>query len=97
DIKFSFATGGDLPTIQTLLTDCHLPTDGVELLTDNCIVAKADSKLVGTIALEPRGRWALLRSLAVAPDRRGCSLGRSLSAKIVSHARLLGVEQLYLL
>jgi amino-acid N-acetyltransferase len=86
-----------LPAIQTLLSNCHLPTDGVESLIDDCIIAKAGSKLVGTIALEPCGWSALLRSLAVAPDRRGQSLGRSLAARIVSHARLLGVEQLYLL
>jgi N-acetylglutamate synthase-like GNAT family acetyltransferase len=98
DIKYSSPTGGDLPAIQALLTDCHLPTDGIELLADNCIVAKAaDSKLVGTIALEPYGQSALLRSLAVTPDCRGRSLGRNLCARIVSHARLLGVEYLYLL
>ncbi len=86
-----------MPAIQALLTDCHLPTDGIELLADHCLVARAGSKLLGTVALEPQGRSALLRSLAVAPDYRGRSLGRSLCARMVSHARLLGVEQLYLL
>jgi amino-acid N-acetyltransferase len=97
DITYGAATSGDLPAIQALLADCQLPTDGIELLTDNCLVAKVDSKLVGTVALEPYGRSALLRSLAVALDCRGRSLGRSLYARMVSHARLLGVEQLYLL
>jgi N-acetylglutamate synthase-like GNAT family acetyltransferase len=97
DIKYSSASGADLPAIEALLANCHLPADGIELLTDNCVVAKVDSKLVGTVALEPYGRSALLRSLAVAPDYRGRSLGRSLSARMFSHARLLGVEQLYLL
>jgi N-acetylglutamate synthase-like GNAT family acetyltransferase len=97
DIKYSSATGSDLPAIEALLTDCHLPTDGIGLLTDTCLVAKIDSKLVGTVALEPYGRSALLRSLAVAPGCRGRSLGRSLCARMVSHARLLGVEQLCLL
>src|SRR6266498_1117512 len=97
DIKYSSATDGDLPAIEALLTDCHLPTHGIELLTDNCLVAKLRSKIVGTVALEACGQSALLRSLAVAPDCRGHLLGRSLSARMVSHARLLGVEQLYLL
>ncbi len=97
NIQCSSATDGDLPEIEALLTDCNLSTDGIELLTDNCLVAKLDSKLVGTVALEPFGQSALLRSLAVAPDCRGHSLGRSLSARMVSHARLLGVEELYLL
>ena len=97
NIKYSSATGDDLPAIEALLTDCHLPTDGIELLTDNCLVAMVDSQLVGTVSLEPCGQSALLRSLAVAPDYQGRSLGRSLCARMVSQARLLGVEQLYLL
>jgi amino-acid N-acetyltransferase len=97
DIKYTSATVGDVPAIQTLLTVCHLPADAIELLTDKFVVAKVDSRLVGTVALEPCGRSALLRSLAVAPDHRGRSLGRSLSMRMVSHARLLGVERLYLL
>jgi len=74
DIEYCSSTGCDLPAIQTLLADCHLPTDGIELLTYNCLVAKDDSKIVGTVALEPCGRSALLRLLAVAPDYRGRSL-----------------------
>ncbi|MGA2751207.1 MAG: arsenic resistance N-acetyltransferase ArsN2 [Verrucomicrobiota bacterium] len=97
DIKYILATGGDLPAIQSLLADCHLPTDGIELLAGNCIVAKLDSRLVGTVALEPCGRSALLRSLAVAPECRGRALGRALTARMLTHARLLGVEQLCLL
>jgi amino-acid N-acetyltransferase len=97
DIKYSYATQTDLSAIEALLTNCHLPTDGIERLTDNCLVAKLGSKIVGTVALEPCGQSALLRSLAVAPDYRGCSLGHGLTARMVSHARLLGVERLYLL
>jgi len=97
NIKFNLATDGDLPAIEALLTDCHLSTAGIERLTDNCLVAMVDAKLVGTVSLEPCGQSALLRSLAVAPDYQGRSLGRILSARMVSHARLLGVEQLYLL
>jgi amino-acid N-acetyltransferase len=97
DIKFQSATSGDVAAIQMLLADCHLPTEGVDRLTDNCLVAKVGSRLVGTVALEPYGQSALLRSLAVAPDYRGRALGRSLCARMVSHSRLLGVEELYLL
>ncbi len=97
DIKYSFASGGDMPAIQTLLATCHMPAEGIELLTDSCLVAKADARLVGTVALEPCGRAALLRSLAVAPNYRGRSVGRGLYARMLAKARLLGIEQLYLL
>jgi amino-acid N-acetyltransferase len=97
DISYSPATVSDLPAVQKLLTDCHLSTDGIGLLLDHCLVARLDSKIVGTVALEPCGQAALLCSLAVAPEWRGQSLGHSLAARMVSHARLLGVERLYLL
>jgi amino-acid N-acetyltransferase len=97
DIQYCLATASDLAAIQTLLAACGLPIDGMELFADNCIVAKVDAEVVGTVALEACGRSALLRSLAVAPDRRGRSLGRALCEKIVSQARLRGIEQLYLL
>jgi amino-acid N-acetyltransferase len=97
DVNYSPASVGDLPAIQSLLADCHLPTEGLERLTEHSIVAKSGSRLIGTVTLEPCGRSALLRSLAVAQDWRGRSLGRSLIAKMVSYARLLGVQQLYLL
>jgi amino-acid N-acetyltransferase len=94
---YSAATVGDLPAIQSLLADCHLSMDGLERLMDHCIVARDGAKLVGVVGLEPCGRSALLRSLAVASDCRGRSLGRGLVSKMVSYARLLGFEQLYLL
>ncbi|WP_455378242.1 arsenic resistance N-acetyltransferase ArsN2, partial [Petrachloros mirabilis] len=97
DIRYSLAVTSDLPAIQELLASCHLPFDGIERLTDDCLVAKVDSKLVGTIALEAYGQSGLLRSLAVSPDCRGRSVGRNLCARMVSYARLRGVEQLYLL
>ena len=97
DIQYSCATSEDLPAIQALLAACRLPADGIELAGDNCLLAKVDSWLVGLVALEPYGRLGLLRSLAVSPDYRRRSLGRSSCARIVSHARLLGVERLYLL
>jgi N-acetylglutamate synthase-like GNAT family acetyltransferase len=84
DIQYSSATSGDLPAIQALLADCRLPTDRIELLGDNCLVAKVDSKLVGMVALEPSEGAGLFRSLAVAPDYRGRSLGRSLCARMVN-------------
>lgn len=97
DIEFSMATGESMAAVCALLTECGLSSEGLESITGNCILAKAGSSLVGTVALEPCGQWALLRSLAVAPLWQKRSLGRSLCAKAISHARLLGVEKLCLL
>jgi len=62
-----------------------------------CVVARTGSRLVGTIGLEPCGLAGLLRSLAVAPDVRGHLIGQSLCRRVISHARMLGIERLYLL
>jgi amino-acid N-acetyltransferase len=97
NLRFTFSTAENVAAIQLLLAECHLPSEGVDPLTGNCLVASVDSRLVGTVGLEPHGRSALLRSLAVAPAYRRRSLGRSLCAQMVSHARLLGVEELFLL
>lgn len=97
NVLYRLATGGDLPAIQALVTHCGLRTDGLEYLTDHCLVAFSDTQLAGTIAVEPCGRLGLLRSLAVAPDWRRRAVGRTLCRKMIDHARLLGVENLYLL
>jgi amino-acid N-acetyltransferase len=97
DLQFKATTGGDVAAIRMLLADCQLPSTSAELLTENSIVAMVGSRLVGTVALEPYDRLGFLRSLAVAPDYRRRSLGRNLCARMVSRARLLGVEELYLL
>lgn len=97
DIKYCLAASADLQAIHALLTDCGLPAQGIELLAGNCIVGKTGTTLVGTISLEPFRSVALMRSLAVAIDYRGCSLGRRLVGRIIDHARSMGVEQLYLL
>jgi len=96
-IRYGLAADGDLPAIRSLLVDCGLLAGGIELIAQNCLVAEVHSRLVGAVALEPYGRSALLRSLAVAPDWRGRSLGRELYTRIISRARLLGLQQLYLL
>ncbi len=97
DIAYCVGAKEDLEAIQGLLAQASLLPDGIEGLTDHCLIARVGSRLVGVVALEPCGKSALLRSLAVAPDWRGRSVGRNLCSRSISHARLLGVEQLFLL
>jgi UDP-N-acetylmuramate: L-alanyl-gamma-D-glutamyl-meso-diaminopimelate ligase len=55
-----------------------------------------DAPLVGCVALELAGDVALLRMLAVAPERRGEGLGYVLVEAATERARAFGVGQLYL-
>jgi len=97
ELEYSLATRGDLPAMQALLAEGRLSAEALESHTDQCLVARQESRLVGMVALEPHGRAALLRSLAAAPGNRGCALGRGLCARMISHVRMLNVDRLYLL
>ncbi|HXJ21516.1 MAG TPA: GNAT family N-acetyltransferase [Polyangia bacterium] len=56
----------------------------------------ANAPLVGCVALELTGDVALLRMLAVAPERRGEGLGYVLVEGATARARAFGLRQLYL-
>jgi N-acetylglutamate synthase-like GNAT family acetyltransferase len=61
------------------------------------LVVKDESGLVGCVAVEPYDDAAVLRSLAVVPERRGRGLGWILADCAVQRARALGAQRLYLL
>jgi amino-acid N-acetyltransferase len=93
-----FANPGDGAAVRRLLRESGLPDQDVsEGLLANFLLAKHGAALVGVVGLELLGRYGLLRSLAVAPARRGRGLGLELTRALESHARWLGVEKLYLL
>ena len=94
-VAFRFAGPADGPAVTALLAAAGLPDEvgtGVE-----CLLAEQHGALLGTIALERYGADALLRSLAVAPARRGEGLGEALFGRMLDHARRRGARQIYLL
>ncbi|RKX33318.1 MAG: hypothetical protein DRP71_10550 [Verrucomicrobia bacterium] len=97
EIQFRHANSGDLSAIEDLLRNNDLPTEGIKEALAHCLVAETQGQIIGAIALEPKGRNGLMRSLVVAGDHQGHKLGTALSSKIVNAARLLGIERLYLL
>ena len=91
------ATVADLGAIRALLADAGLPLDGVDEAFRHGVVAVAGGTVVGAAAVEPYGTDGLLRSVVVAPSRRGTGLGRALVEAAESVARGLGIDDLYLL
>lgn len=75
-----------LPTSD--LTDAHM---------DDFFYCGSPVAPVGLVGLEFRGSDALLRSLAVASERRGSGLGSALVDAAEAHARARGARSIFLL
>jgi amino-acid N-acetyltransferase len=84
--------------IATLLRESGLPTgdlsSGSDVVLFSCTGEDGPFAVVG---LELHGSCGLLRSLAVAPQRRGEGLGETLLAHAEKAAAERGVKELYLL
>ena len=91
------AEARDWPAVEALLTESGLPLDGAAEAFTTGVVAREGERLIGCAAIEPYDGSALLRSVAVVPDRRGTGVGRALVAAAESLARDNGAETLVLL
>lgn len=97
-LTFSGVRPGEEASVTTFVAEAGL---GVEDLNStklvHFIVARRGDAIVGTVGLEPCGKNALLRSLAVAQDHRRQAVGTRLVAAAEKYARSLGAEAIYLL
>jgi UDP-N-acetylmuramate: L-alanyl-gamma-D-glutamyl-meso-diaminopimelate ligase len=88
----------DVTKVSALLSRAGLHHPGlVEHIADFLLIRDASTEVVGCVALELHGETALLRSLAVSPERRGEGLGWMLADALISQARARGVRRIYLL
>ncbi|WP_175686441.1 arsenic resistance N-acetyltransferase ArsN2 [Burkholderia anthina] len=91
------ATADDLSSIETLLHRCGLPVVGVGDHLQNFVVAKEDSTICGCGGIEHYGDAALLRSIAVAQQKRDSGLGQRIVSRLVAECRSREVRSLALL
>jgi N-acetylglutamate synthase-like GNAT family acetyltransferase/SAM-dependent methyltransferase len=91
------AEKGDFAAIFDLIKRCDLPLEGLNDHLNTSLVAKEGQIVIGNVTLEIYGQYALLRSLAVEPAKRGYSLGKRLVRASLELARAYGVRQVYLL
>ena len=92
------AAARDLAGAKSLLRDAGLPVDGLEdQFGDGYAVAELDGWVVGIEGIEVYGRFALLRSAAVAARHRGTGLGVRLTQDRITWARHRDLEAIYLL
>ena len=87
----------DRDAVKNLLAEESLPTDIVEENKGDLWVAEADGSVVGSGALEVYGQDALLRSVVVAPERKGRGEGTRMVDHLESEAARRGVKNLWLL
>ncbi len=87
----------DVPALYDLLQASGLPADGLDEHLSTTLVARDDTGVVGSAALELYGKSALLRSVVVAQPIRGTGLGRKLVEAAQATASRAGVQRLYLL
>jgi amino-acid N-acetyltransferase len=87
----------DLGSVLALLKEVGLPPEGVAENFAHFLIARDGPRLVGCVGLERYGEVALLRSLAVAPERQRGGLGGRLTARLLEDASSGGVREVVLL
>jgi amino-acid N-acetyltransferase len=87
-----------LEAVIALLEEANLPTaDLTDEHLDHFFFIGPRTAPFGLVGLEIHGNAALLRSLVVAPDYRASGAGSALVEHAESHARVRGMEAVYLL
>jgi N-acetylglutamate synthase-like GNAT family acetyltransferase len=96
--KVEVAGAGARPAIEALLGAAALPIADVASATNlQFWVVRDGERVVGAVGLERYGPAGLVRSLVVAPERRGDGLGGALVDALEQHARAAGIASLVLL
>jgi amino-acid N-acetyltransferase len=96
-MRIERAVPADIPAVEALLSAAGLPLEGAAKALAIGVVARDGEAVVAAAAIERYGDAGLLRSVVVAPDRRGTGLGRGIVTAAESLARDEGVRDLYLL
>jgi len=94
------ATSADVNGISRLLSEAGLPHEDFaeHVARGHFFVARDErGEIVGAVGAELCGPDALLRSLVVAPARRGAGLGEKLVARLDQAANAWGVQRWWLL
>ncbi len=86
----------DIPQIEALITAERLPAYGLAEYLETFFVLDEGRRAVGCAGLEIYSEAALLRSVVVAPERRGRVDGRRLVEAALAEARRRDVRRVYL-
>ena len=93
----SAARAEDAAAIERLLSEHHLPLDGLSEHLATTLVVRDGDAVVGAAAVEVHPDGGLLRSVVVSAGLRGTGVGRRLVQSIIEIARDRRLPALYLL
>jgi len=96
-LRIGPASAHDVIVIRALLERSGLPTSDLELPRPEFAVIREDDQVVAAGALQRFGSSALLRSVVVAPHRRGSGLGQAIVSELERVARAAQISELVLL
>ena len=97
EIEYSGAKDHDLPAIKELLASNALPIAGVDDHWRTFIIAREGERVIGCGGAETHQFVALIRSVAVAEDRRGAGVGRRIVRQLLDRLASRGIREFYLL
>jgi len=97
NLQFRKANNNDYPLLSNLLSEAHLPVDGIKEHLDNFIVLQSGNDHIGVIGMEVYGNAGLLRSFAILPEYRNNGLGHQLYSHLISNAKEKGLSKIFLL
>ena len=95
--QVELASAEDLPAIRALLDSAGLPTSDLVSARPRFMVIREQGRLVAAGALERCANSALLRSVVVSLERRGCGLGQAVVRELERMARSAEIECLVVL
>ena len=96
-LRVDVASAQDLKAIGALLERSGLPTSDLGSAQPQFAVIRQDGQVVAAGALQRFQAAALLRSVVVAPERRGSGLGRRIVSELERLARAAEIKRLVLL
>ena len=95
--RVDVASAKDLTAIRALLERSGLPTSDLESARPEFAVIREEGQVIAAGALQRFGSSALLRSVVVAPDRRGSGLGQVMVTELERIACAARISSLVLL
>ncbi len=91
------AVKNDLPAIKQLLQATNLPLDDIEPHIANFEVMTNNSEIIGVAGIESHYPFALIRSVAIAPEHQNKQLGVKIFTALMNKLYPQNFEAYYLL